>query len=181
MRQTLLEKTISRRSPVKAKADCLISARIHENYNSFQMKHYQHGFHLLDVLIGIALTSTLLMVTVPQLGVIRANSLLKKEIQNLEAAVYRLILLAEQREEDLALSIKNYEFTATPIKNPNEILIRHHLKDNVAFLSNLPTKFPQRVSFYRSGVVSPTTLRLSSGNISCLIKISLRGRLTSLC
>ncbi len=134
------------------------------------------GYSLTEVLIGIAISSILFSMSIPSLSEINTLRFLKHESHKVKHELEDVLVKAQIENTDHEVIITQTSITSFQKGNPLPF-----------FEYNFPKKIqtdlrtPLKVSLYKSGVASPTTITLKSGATTCKIKISLRGRVTVLC
>lgn len=143
-----------------------------------QSRTTRPGYCLLELAAALALVAILAVASVPVTKGILAGGALTREAKELEGTLQMLALQAKQKEEELILTILEYEYSAHSQTHPERLLAHQVLKSHVKLELN---ETPLTLHFYPSGAVSPATLRLRLGTKHCLIKLSLRGRVKRLC
>jgi Tfp pilus assembly protein PilE len=133
------------------------------------------GTHLLELAIAMFLLSILAGVSYPALKAFSSASCLKQEARRIALLLSSLSMEALQSEQTVTFSLgyASYSITRGIRQTTGQ------LQKNVSF--DLASSTGALLSFYPSGAASPATLTFKSGDRSCTLSLSLRGRVNSNC
>ncbi|NMC63700.1 MAG: hypothetical protein GYA55_11110 [SAR324 cluster bacterium] len=138
------------------------------------MSIFSRAYTLLEMCIVLCLVAIFLGAGTLSLKANIQSQRLKAEAKHMVVILDSLSLEARQKEKDIHLDINETGYAG--------------YRDKICFLQGSlpkPLKFSEGSSkaliFLRNGVSSPGTLRLSDGKKTCLIVVSLRGRVRSQC
>ncbi len=129
------------------------------------------AFSLLELLVVLAVTGISSLIAYVSLHDFSRTRLIR-EVDSFATQLESLALLAMQRDEDLSLSIKNDGYI---VEAEEERLL------NVKFAKGVTVETKKVIKLYRSGTVSPASFFIKKAGESCLVVISLRGRVRSDC
>ena len=130
------------------------------------------GLSLLEIIVSLGLLSLVTLLSLPHLISLQANSL-KREVEQLTLKLERMIIGACSSGELYTLKANQNSLSAYK----NDLVVEKMVLKTGTIISG-PTA---GVKFYPTGVASPATLIISRESQKCAIKISLRGRVTSVC
>lgn len=133
-----------------------------------------NGYSLPDLLFGLGLTAIFLGISLPNISAQIKNHSLKKEAAILHNTIEKFYLLALRKSDPITIKIlsQRYEVRASGTSS--------------IFSRTLPSPLllqtqAQEIKLYPSGTTTPATIRLSNGSRECKVKVSLRGRISTLC
>ena len=132
----------------------------------------EYGVSLLDVVISIALLGILFSISIPAISDRYSRYALKVATSTLRGDIEILIAKVLAQEQQFNLEINRLGYTIKPVTGEGKVT--REFGHNIEAL--LPNGEPHLLKFYGSGVVSPATIALQKGGVSCQIIISLRGR-----
>lgn len=135
------------------------------------------GFSLLELLVALAFLMLLVGISAPSIASLRGKSKLQREAERLRGILTSLSLRAVQQEDDATLLVTKENYTARFSKTPKRRALYREINPPVKLL----TSSREVITFYRSGVTTPTTFELGDGASRCTVRLSLRGRVTSTC
>lgn len=138
------------------------------------MKYAGNGYSLIELWLVLGLVAILLCAGAASLQSTVESQALKSETKQIVSLLDNLSVRAMQHEKDIRLEIQSTGYAG--------------YSNNICFLQGTlprPLKFEEASTksllFLKNGVSSPGTLRLSDGKRTCLIILSLRGRVRSQC
>ena len=132
------------------------------------------GYSLLEVMVTIALASIILMASAPALAAAKRKTEAQKQIDIFARWFSVLHAKSLNQQIDITVSMAKSELLA--IDKKSKIVGRK----KIPALTKI-TSSTKDISFYGSGVETPTTVRLTVDDITCVCRLSLRGRITTEC
>lgn len=140
--------------------------------------YYMGAFTLLEVVTVILISGALLLLSMPRMRDI-FDSRLRQETNMVAALIERTIVDSQSGERNIVLAVTDTELIVRDAKQRTVVLERHHLAYPVKFA--VPGPNGAIIRLHSGEVASPATLKLVSHQKSCLIKLSLRGRVRTEC
>lgn len=130
------------------------------------------GFSYVEVIAVVAITATLLSISVPSFINVNRSGLLKHEAKKLQLVLEDSLTraLLQKEEIDFIGSASSYLI----IDSVGNKLVTGNFKPGI-------TLKPKTIKFYPSGVQSPATLHIKNKNKDCQLVLSIRGRVKVIC
>ena len=143
------------------------------------MERLSKGYTLIDCLVALSLLGILVAASIPSTSSIQASHILKGESENLLGLIRKLVTDSQSSEDDIFLAITTRTYDVTTAKGKKYFGAPQFLKNPVEFIQPIGTT--RTISFYKTGVTTPSTIWLKTPRDSCKIRISLRGRIKTTC
>jgi len=146
----------------------------------FSSKKNSAAFGLLDLIVLLSISSIILALSVPQIHAFSQAGKLRNESRRLKSTLKSLTVASLQHQDDVALTLYSDEYVITyPAGSSDFSTNSHRLHHTIAI--DLGSLTERKIVFYKGGVNSPASIKLTTGTSYCTIIISLRGRVRSEC
>lgn len=152
-----------------------LSPRFRDNRYVNTFRSLNKGLSLLETLIGVALLAIVASISIPSATGIISSHYLYRERDFLVRTLEKAHLISINRETKATLELKHDRYE---LKLNSKLITSHLIHSNYKIIKPMA---PHSISFYHSGTTSPETIILRGNSASCIISLSLRGRITSSC
>jgi hypothetical protein len=132
------------------------------------------GYTLSDLLFGLGLTTIFLGISLPNISTQLKNHTLKKEAAILHNTIEKFYLTALRESKEIKIKILSHNYK---IYSEQDDLLFNRTLDTSLLLKTITPD----LRLFPSGTTTPATIKLSNGQKECKIKLSLRGRVSSVC
>jgi len=133
------------------------------------------GFHLIEIAIVLAVLGLLATVSFPSLRLFSYRHALRSEIRKFAALLEGLSLESLQRETVIEVELSGGQY----------FIARPGRQDRGSFANPVAVAFKStnlsHLSFFPSGAATPGTITFNSGDLTCNLTLSLRGRVAYDC
>lgn len=136
----------------------------------------RNGYTLLEVCVVLFIVGILGSISVPAISKTLAPSITERESKKIAHWVELIAIKAAYRRDDIVVTHNMQTLLAHGTLNPKKPLSKRVLPSLISFSIGRPS-----LRFYRTGVCTPATLRINGADGSCLIRLSLRGRVLVEC
>lgn len=134
------------------------------------------GYTLYELCFVIAIVAILGSLSVPALSKTMTPTATERESKKIAHWLELIALKAAYKQDDVVITQRAFELFAYGLKDPKKPISKRVISPTIRV-----TLGRESLRFYHSGVCTPATVRINGADGSCLVRLSLRGRVSLEC